>query len=72
MRALLILCVGCVLLVGCDSPSPSPKPSPYRFAEVGNAPHTTRPIVAGRIPLSRSNNKPRQRERSALPERNFQ
>jgi hypothetical protein len=40
MRTYRILCFGCVLLVGCDSPSPPPKPSPYRFAEVGNAPHS--------------------------------
>lgn len=30
MRALLILGFGCVLAVGCASPSP-PKPSPYRY-----------------------------------------
>jgi hypothetical protein len=31
MRALLVLGLGCVLVVGCASPSPPPKPSPYRL-----------------------------------------
>ncbi len=31
MRALLVVCFGCVLMGGCASPTPPPKPSPYRF-----------------------------------------
>ncbi len=32
MRKLLLLLFGCVLVVGCASPSPPPKHSPYRYA----------------------------------------
>lgn len=35
MRAFLVLCFGCVLVVGCASPSPPPKPSPYRYICTG-------------------------------------
>ncbi len=32
MRKFVIVGLGCVLVVGCASPSPPPKPSPYRSA----------------------------------------
>lgn len=31
MREFFILGLGCVLVVGCASPSPPSKPSPYRY-----------------------------------------
>ncbi len=31
MRAAVILCLGCMFVVGCASPSQPPKPSPYRY-----------------------------------------
>lgn len=35
MRAFLILCFGCVLVVGCASPShPPKKPSPDHYAHI--------------------------------------
>ena len=37
MRKLLLLFSGCVLMVGCASPSPPPKPSPYRYAHTAPA-----------------------------------
>ncbi|HVB55497.1 MAG TPA: hypothetical protein VNE63_03565 [Candidatus Acidoferrales bacterium] len=34
MRGFLILGLGCVLVIGCASPSPPQKPSPYRYAQI--------------------------------------
>jgi hypothetical protein len=39
MRGFLILGLGCVLVVGCASPSPPKKPSPYRY--INHAPLLT-------------------------------
>ena len=36
MRAFVFVFFGCVLVVGCASPSPPKKPSPYRYAHAAS------------------------------------